>query len=123
MVKQLTKEYKCISENLFYYFVYVNSLLNNFESVNIQHVPRIENQVVNASGYKVFKQKLQELIKIKEKLVPIECPSTELSMAKLVGAEGESDFGEPYAYSNYSYPEIFEIFTIDKNRQMKMRPT
>jgi len=47
VVKQLTKEYKCISDNLFSYFVYANSLLNNFESFNIQHVPRIENQVAN----------------------------------------------------------------------------
>jgi len=43
-------------------------------------VPRIENQVSNdlaqvASGYKVSKQKLQELIKIKDKLVPLEYPS------------------------------------------------
>jgi ribonuclease HI len=62
-VKQLAKEYKCISENSFSYFVYAISLLNNLESVNIQHVPRIENQVANdlaqvASGYKVSKQKL-----------------------------------------------------------------
>jgi len=81
VVKQLTKEYKCISENLFSYFVCANSLLNNFESISIQHVPRIVNQVANdlaqiASGYKISKQKLQELIKIIDKLIPTECPST-----------------------------------------------
>jgi len=64
VVKQLTKEYKCISDNLFSYFVSANSLLNNFESIDIQHVSRIENQVANdlaqvASGYKISKQKLQ----------------------------------------------------------------
>jgi len=57
VVKQLTREYKCISENLLSYFVSANSLLSNFESDSLQHVPRIENQVANdlaqlALGYK-----------------------------------------------------------------------
>jgi len=47
VVKQLTKEYKCISENLSSYSVSAYSLLNNFESINNQHVPIIENQVAN----------------------------------------------------------------------------
>jgi len=47
VVKQLTKEYECISENLLSYFVSANSLLSNLESVSLQHVPRIENQVAN----------------------------------------------------------------------------
>ena len=81
VVKQLTNEYKCISENLFSYFVSTNSLLNNLESVTIQHVSRNKNQVTIdlaqvVSEYKVSKQKLQELIEIKDKLVPTECPST-----------------------------------------------
>ena len=114
-MKQLTKEYKCISENLFSYFVYANSLLDNFESIVIQHVPRVENQVTNdlaqvASGYRVSKHKLQELIEIKDKLLLIECPSTKLSMTKFVGVEGELDFSEPYSYPNLFYPEIFEFF-------------
>ena len=76
------------------YFVSANSLLSNFDYVNIQHMPQIENQVANdlaqiASRYKVSKEKLRELIKIKEKLIPNDFPSTELSMPKLVGAEGE----------------------------------
>jgi len=46
--------------------VSANSLFSNFDSVNIQHVPRIENQLANdlaqvASGYKVYKEKLREL--------------------------------------------------------------
>jgi len=81
VVKKLTKEYKCISENLIKYFVFANSLLSNFDYVNIQHVPRIENQVANdlaqvSSGYKVSKEKLKELIEIKEKLIPNDFPST-----------------------------------------------
>jgi len=41
-----------------------------------------------ASWYKVSKEKLNELIEIKEKLIRNDYPSTKLSMAKLVGAEG-----------------------------------
>jgi len=114
VVKQLTKEYKCISENLISYFVYANSLLNSFESVNFQHVPRIENQMTNylaevASGYKVSKQKLHELIEIKDKLVPAECPLIELSMLKLVRTAGEElDSNEPCPY-----PKDFKNFAID----------
>ena len=66
-----------------------------------------------ASEYRVSKHKLQELIEIKNKLLLIECPSTELSMTKFVGAEGELDFSEPYSYPNLFYPEIFEFFAID----------
>jgi len=83
--------------------------LNNFEVIDIQHMPRIENQVANdlaqvASGYKISKQKLQELIEIKDKLVPTECPSTKLSVPKFMGAEGESDCNEPYTQPKFSYP-------------------
>jgi len=51
------------------------------------------------------------LIEIKDKPVPIECPSTKLSMSKLVGAEGEElDSNEPYVY-----PEIFVIDNLSNN--------
>ena len=96
-MKQLTKDYKCISENLFSYFISANHLINNFESTDIQYVPRIENQVANdlaqvALGYKISRHKLQELIEIKDKLVPIECPSTEFSLPKLVGGRRRIKF-------------------------------
>jgi len=112
VVKQLTMEYKCISENLLSYFVSASSLLSSFESVSLQHVPRIENQVANdlahvASGYKISTQKLQALIESKDKLVPIECPSMGLSMEIPVGADKEPDF-----YNPYSYPEMFDIFEV-----------
>ena len=63
VIKQVTKEYKCIRENLIMYFVIVNRLLKNFEKINIRHIPRLENQVANdlaqfASGYKISKEKL-----------------------------------------------------------------
>ncbi|XP_057418119.1 uncharacterized protein LOC130712297 [Lotus japonicus] len=77
VVKQLTKEYKCVSEHLAKYYVKANNLLAKFNEVGIGHVPRIDNQEANelaqiASGYMVDKLKLTELIKIKEKLSPLD---------------------------------------------------
>ena len=47
VVKQLTKEYKCVSENLLSYFVSANSLLRIFESVSFQHVANDLAQVAS----------------------------------------------------------------------------
>ena len=44
VIKQLTKEYKCVKENLIIYFATATALLKRFNRENIQHVPRIENQ-------------------------------------------------------------------------------
>ncbi|XP_058768518.1 uncharacterized protein LOC131642258 [Vicia villosa] len=68
VIKQLTKEYKCIKENLIMYFVIANRLFKKFEYVELKHVPRINNQEANdlaqlASGYRVSKGKLEELAK------------------------------------------------------------
>lgn len=73
----MTKEYKCVSENLMRYFVKASSLLAKFDEVELRHVPRIDNQEANdvahlAYGYKVSKEKLKELVKIKGKLRPEE---------------------------------------------------
>ena len=46
VIKQVTKEYKCIRENLIMYFVIANRLLKKFETINIRHIPRVENQLV-----------------------------------------------------------------------------
>jgi len=53
-------------------------------------VPRIENQEANdlgqiASGYRVIEVKLEELIKIREKLASKEVDSDKLSTPKLEG--------------------------------------
>src|SRR4051812_23906906 len=69
VIKQLTKEYKCIKENLIMYFVIANRLLKKFEYVELKHVSRTKNQEANdlaqlASGYKVSKEKLEELIEV-----------------------------------------------------------
>ncbi|XP_028193320.1 uncharacterized protein LOC114378935 [Glycine soja] len=91
VLKQLTQEYKCVNEHLAKYFVMASSLLNHFDYINIEHIPRQENQEANdlaqiASGYKMSKEKLTQLIEIKDKLVLPEPLSTKLPMPKLVGA-------------------------------------
>lgn len=47
VVKQLTKKYKCMNENLILYFVKANSLLRRFHEVDIKHVPRVESPEAN----------------------------------------------------------------------------
>ena len=66
VVKQITKEYECVKENLIMYFCVANRLLRKFEYVNIKHAPRLKNQEANdfsqiPSGYKVSKEKLEDL--------------------------------------------------------------
>lgn len=63
VIKQITREYKCIKENLLRYFTMATQLLDYFEIIDIMHVPRNENQEANdldqiASGYKILKSRL-----------------------------------------------------------------
>jgi hypothetical protein len=56
------------------YFVITFSLLKYFDSYDIQHVPRVENQEANdlaqiASAYKISKERFDELIEIKNKSI------------------------------------------------------
>ncbi|XP_050908575.1 uncharacterized protein LOC127122253 [Lathyrus oleraceus] len=58
VIKQITKEYKCVKENLIMYFIMANRLLRRFEMVSIRHIPRLENQVANdlaqiESGFRI----------------------------------------------------------------------
>ncbi|WJX67949.1 hypothetical protein P8452_52368 [Trifolium repens] len=62
----------------------------NIKIRDIEHVPRLENQEANdlaqiASGYKMSKEKLTQLIEIKEQMVLQESISEQLSMPKLWG--------------------------------------
>ncbi|KAK2389329.1 hypothetical protein QL285_062925 [Trifolium repens] len=114
VLKQLTQEYKCVKEHLAKYFVIASSLLNCFDHIDIEHVPRLENQEANdlaqiASGYKVSKEKLAQLIEIKEKMVLQEPISEQLSMPKLVGADIIPQINDEVKIPQ----ENFEIFAID----------
>ncbi|PNY14157.1 retrotransposon protein putative unclassified [Trifolium pratense] len=116
VLKQLTREYKCIKEHLIRYFVIANALLKRFDSIDIEHVPRIENQEANdlaqiASGYKMSKETLGQLIEIKEKLILNEPMQSKLSMPKLEGAEMPlNDINHPNKELEY---DEFQIFVID----------
>ncbi|CAJ2674166.1 unnamed protein product [Trifolium pratense] len=81
-----------------------------------EHVPRIENQEANdlaqiASGYKVSKEKLEQLIEIKEKLISNKPMQLKLSIPKLEGAEmSPNDINSTDKEMNY---DEFQIFVID----------
>jgi ribonuclease HI len=129
VVKQLTKEYKCIQEHLMKYFVITFSLLKYFDSYDIQHVPRVENQEANdlaqiASGYKISKERFDELIEIKNKSISNESVINELSMSKHLGAEEhlhEEDFRSQNGNLHFDHfvgnlhfdHFVAEIFAID----------
>lgn len=60
--------------------------------VDIKHVPRIENQEANelaqiALGYRVSKERFEELIDFRDKLISNSVLALELSKTKLVGVE------------------------------------
>jgi len=72
VLKQLIEEYRCAKENLIMYYVGANALLKRFSHVEIQHIPRLENQEANdvaqkASGYKASKEDVQETIEVRNK--------------------------------------------------------
>jgi len=72
VLKQLTKEYKCVNESLVMYHTLANALLKRFAHVQIRHLPRIENQEANdlaqmAFVYKIPKNQKQEPIEVKNK--------------------------------------------------------
>ncbi|XP_058733336.1 uncharacterized protein LOC131604940 [Vicia villosa] len=57
VVKQVSKEYKCVKENLIMYLVVANRLLRRFKSANIRHIPRQENQEANDLAQEVSRYK------------------------------------------------------------------
>ncbi|KAK2372816.1 hypothetical protein QL285_073909 [Trifolium repens] len=122
VVKQLTKVYKCIQKHLMKYFVIAFSLLRQFESCDIQHVPRIENQEANdlaqiASGYKVSKETFEQLIEVKDKLVSSESLDEKLSMPKHLGAneysfqENSKNFETFYIFEQFENPNLQNVDT------------
>jgi len=92
-----------------------NALLKRFTHVEIQHIPRIENQEANdlaqiASEYRVSKEKLQELIEIKDKRSSREAPSKKLLIPKLGGAEALDEHEK-----SKNFVEIFAINNLTDN--------
>ncbi|XP_050889047.1 uncharacterized protein LOC127094231 [Lathyrus oleraceus] len=102
VIKQLTKEYRCIKENLIMYFVIANSLLKKFEYIDIKHVLRIKNQEANdlaqiASGYRISKEKLEELVEVRGKAMASRLSQADLESTQL----------------GYANKEEFEVLAID----------
>jgi len=87
-----------------------NALLKRFTHVEIQHIPRLENQEANdldqmASGYKVSKEQMQEMIEIRNKCSSREAPSKKLLIPKL---------GEVEAFDGHAQgTNLVEIFVIN----------
>ncbi|XP_050890097.1 uncharacterized protein LOC127095453 [Lathyrus oleraceus] len=96
VIKQITKEYRCVKENLIMYFIIASLLLKRFEMVYIRHIPRLENQVANdlaqiAFGYKIAKEKLHKVIEVRGKVVATRLMPLDLEKTKL-GYTGEGNF-------------------------------
>jgi hypothetical protein len=92
VLRQLTKEYKCVKESLILYLTTANVLLKRFVHVEIKHIPRMENQEANdpaqaASGYKVSKDQEQEPIEIRNKHSSKESLPKKLVTPKFAGTE------------------------------------
>ncbi|XP_050920123.1 uncharacterized protein LOC127137740 [Lathyrus oleraceus] len=84
------------------YFVIANWLLKKFEYIDIKHVPRIKNQEANdlaqiASGYRISKEKLEELVEVRGKAMAARLSPTDLESTQL----------------GYANKEEFKVLAID----------
>nr|KYP72862.1 Transposon Ty3-G Gag-Pol polyprotein [Cajanus cajan] len=92
VIKQLTREYKCLNEKLIEAKTRVVQLLNTFDEVELQHILRSSNVIANklaqmASGYKVSKECFERLSLIEGELIPY------LGMSILnVGSSSQQDW-------------------------------
>ncbi|XP_050876224.1 uncharacterized protein LOC127079917 [Lathyrus oleraceus] len=116
VIRQITREYKCIKENLLMYFTVATQLLECFEVVSIAHVPRMENQEANefaeiASRYKISKSRLNDIIEIQEKMVPNAPSSPNMAIPRIVG-EGDAD--NSFNYDEGIDDECLENFAVHK---------
>ncbi|KAL1338127.1 hypothetical protein AAHE18_10G188800 [Arachis hypogaea] len=76
VVRQVSLEYRCVSEKLRKYFDVAIKLLSEFDNVIVRHVPRELNQEANklaqiASRYKIKPSTLEKLVRIKGIFMPL----------------------------------------------------
>lgn len=69
------------------YFMVGNRSLRKFDYVNIRHIPQLKNQEANdfaqiASGYKVSKEKLEDLIEVRGRVMETKLSPPDLEMTK-----------------------------------------
>ena len=84
------------------YYVVASRLLRKFDYANIRHIPRLKNQEANdlaqiAYGQKGLKEKLEDSIEVRGRIMETKLSPSDLEMTKL----------------GFSGGEIFEILTID----------
>ncbi|XP_050877174.1 uncharacterized protein LOC127080931 [Lathyrus oleraceus] len=96
VIKQITKEYRYVKENLIMYFIISSRLLKRFKMVYIRHIPQIENMIANdlaqiASGYKILKEKLHKVIELRGKVVATRLTPFDLEKTRL-GCVDEGNF-------------------------------
>ncbi|KAL1352493.1 hypothetical protein AAHE18_06G171000 [Arachis hypogaea] len=76
VVRQVSLEYRCFSENLRKYFNVATKLLSEFDNVIVKHVPRELNQEADelaqiASRYKIKPSTLEKLVRINDIFMPL----------------------------------------------------
>lgn len=97
VVNQITKEYKCIKDNLIMYLAIINRLIKCFDFMDIQHIPKSENHEANemaqiSLGYKVPKERLKYLIEVRGRVQAIRLSPSDLTLTKL-GSVDPENFG------------------------------
>ncbi|XP_039683823.1 uncharacterized protein [Medicago truncatula] len=115
VLRQMTKEYRCVKESLVTYHAIASRLLKQFTQAEIWHVPRIENQHANdlaqrASGYKIPKDQMQEPIKIRNRRNSMESFPSKSLRPKLGGTEASQK-----SIKGTDFVEIFVINDLNKN--------
>ncbi|XP_024630746.2 uncharacterized protein [Medicago truncatula] len=115
VLRQMTKEYKCVKESLVTYHAMASTLLKRFNHVEIRHVPRTENQDANdlaqmASGYKVPKDQMQEPIEIRNRRNLMDSFSSKSLTPKLGGTETYQKF-----IKGTNFVEIFVINDLNED--------
>ena len=76
VIKQVSKEYKCVNKNLVRDLSLNLRLLDQFDNVVIRHIPREENFEANklaqlASRYRTNTSTLKKLIELKGQCAPV----------------------------------------------------
>ncbi|XP_058757860.1 uncharacterized protein LOC131631095 [Vicia villosa] len=108
VVKQVSKEYKCVKENLIMYFVIANKLIKRFDSTSIRHITRRENQEANDLAQKVSgnkKDEDEEPVQVRKKVRATVLSPSDFSIINLGAVDVEN----------------FEILTVDNGQENDWR--
>lgn len=123
VIKQVTREYKCIKEILLKYFVTETQLLEYFEVADIKHVPRNEKQEASdlaqiASRYKMSKSKFQDIIEVRENTVSDTPPLREYILDRNDNCDEGFDEERP---KDFGFERGHGVFTINNSLPIDWR--